>query len=423
MKQRKNNSQWNKRIAGVICFLLLLAVLPVQIVQAASATITLSTTMEEIHVGDTVEVELTIRADATIGDFEAFLSYDETIFEFYSAASCITGGAGFLKVADIGASPSQQDRTYRMYFKALTQGECEIALYDRPIVYGYTDGLEMSVTGFSKTFSVLPAADASDNNLLSAFHIVDNRAKTVHFSPDFSSDVTEYTATVPLSSEMLIVSAIAEDEGAEVEVSGGHILEIGENTVTVTVKAEDGSQRIYTILVHRLEQDEEEKKEEPEETPEALEFSMTPGISLKETEQQVLVTEYHTYTVCEKPEEFILPDGYVQTTLMLNEIQVPAYVKQGVSAEEFLLLVLKNEAGDVNWYRYDRVEQTLQRVNEEEYIVTQVVQSDDTELKEALQQYKVQQVALIFVVALLFGICLVLLLAIVWLCIRRRNRG
>ncbi len=421
MKQRKNKKQWNKWIAGVISFWLLLAALPVQAVQAASATITLSTETEEIHVGDTVEVELTIRADATIGDFEAFLSYDDTIFEFYSAASCITGGAGFLKVADIGASPSQQDRTYRMFFKALAQGECEIALFDRPIVYGYTDGVEMSVTGFSKTFSVLSAADASDNNLLSALHIVDNKARTVTLSPVFSSETEEYQATVPVSSELLIVSAIAEDELANVEINGGKTLELGENEVSVTVTAENGSERVYKIQVFRSEED--VKKEESEITPIPPQITLSPGVTLEETEEQVLVTEYHTYTVCEKPEEFTLPDGYVQTTLMLQGVQVSAYAKQGASAEEFLLLVLKNEAGDVNWYRYDRVEQTLQRVNEEEYIVTQVVQSNDEGLQKALQQYKVQQVALIFAVALLFGICLVLLITIVWLCIRRRNRG
>ena len=127
-------------MAGVIMFLLLLAVVPAKNVEAASATITLSTDTEEIHAGDTVEVKLTISADATIGDFEAFLSYDDTIFEFYSAASCITGGAGFLKVSDIGASPSAQERTYRIWFTALTQGECEVALYERPVVYCYTDG-------------------------------------------------------------------------------------------------------------------------------------------------------------------------------------------------------------------------------------------------------------------------------------------
>ena len=79
--KKRNQQKWNKWIAGVMTFLLLLAVLPVQNVQAASATITLSTEEEEIHVGDTVEIKLTIRADATIGDFEAFLSYDDEIFK------------------------------------------------------------------------------------------------------------------------------------------------------------------------------------------------------------------------------------------------------------------------------------------------------------------------------------------------------
>lgn len=402
--------------------LLLLAAIPDRTVWAASATITLSTDTEEIRVGDKVEVKLTISADATIGDVEAFLSYDDTVFEFYSAASCITGGAGFLKVSDIGASPSVQDRTYRIYFTALTQGMCEVALYDRPIVYCYTDGTEMSVNGMSKTFHVRPAADASDNSRLSALYLVDNRTEKVVLTPAFAPETKEYFSAVPYESEMLIVSAIAEDSKADVEVSGGKNLALGNNEVQVTVTAEDGSETVYKILVYRSEF--EEKKEEPVIEPELPEPTIVPGIVFEQTEEQVLVTEYHTYTVCEKPEDFVLPDGYVQTTLLLNGLQVPAYVKQGESAEEFLMLVLKNEAGEVNWYRYDRVEQTLQRINEEEYNVIQVVQSNDEGLREALNKYEVQQVALMTAVALLAGICLLLLIVVLGLCIiRRRNRG
>lgn len=407
---------------------LLLAVIPVQTVEAASATITLTTDMAEIHAGDTVEVKLTISADATIGDFEAFISYDDTIFEFYSAASCITGGAGFLKVSDIGASPSAQERTYRIWFKALTQGECEVALYDRPIVYCYTDGAEMSVTGVSKTFQVLPAFDASDNSSLSALYIVDNRPATVSLSPAFSAEITDYQAVVPFEADMLIVSAIAADSLANVEVTGGKNLELGNNKVQITVTAENGTKTIYKINVYRAEYVEEPEEpvvdtsQNPEVSKEPV-ITIAPGIVFEKTEEQVLVTEYHTYTVCEKPESFTLPDGYVQTTLMINEIQVSAYVKQGETQEEFLLLVLKNEAGEVNWYRYDRIEQTLQRVNEEEYMVTQVIQSNDESLKTAIQEYQMHQSLLTFAVALLFGICLLLLMIILWLCIRRKNRG
>lgn len=429
--KKKNRQKPNKWMAGVIMFLLLLAVVPAKNVEAASATITLSTDTEEIHAGDTVEVKLTISADATIGDFEAFLSYDDTIFEFYSAASCITGGAGFLKVSDIGASPSAQERTYRIWFTALTQGECEVALYERPVVYCYTDGAEMSVTGVNKIFTVLPSFSASDNNYLSALYLVDNQPKTVELNPAFSQEIQTYQGVVPYEASMVIVSAIAEDTSAGVKVEGGKNLEIGNNEVLITVTAENGSQRVYTVHITRAEYvaeptavpDIPDNPAVPTETPSEPVLTLKPGILFGTKEEQVLLTEYHTYTPCEKPESMTLPDGYVQTTLMINERQVEAYAKQGENPEEFLLLVLKNDAGEVNLYRYDRVEQTLQRVKEEEYVITQVIESNDEDLKEAVAEYQVYQSILTFAVAFLTGVCLVLLLVILWLCIRRKNRG
>ncbi len=421
--KNKQRGIWNKAVVGVIGLLLLLAVVPARTAHAASATITLSSETEEIHAGDIVEVKLTIRADATIGDFEAFLSYDDTIFEFYSATSCITGGAGFLKISDIGASPSAQDRTYHIFFRALTQGECELALYDRPIVYGYTDGAEMSVNGMSKLFTVLPSITASGNSSLAALHLVDNQPQTVSLSPAFSPEIVSYYSTVAYESDMIIVSAIAEDSAACVEVSGGKNLAVGNNEVAVTVTAENGSRTVYTIYVYRSEWKQKEENENPKaETGQEPVISLTPGISFQQ-EEAVFVTEYHTYTVCDKPDSFTLPDHYIQTTLLIDEIQVPAYTKQGEARSEFLLLVLKNDAGEVNWYRYDRLEQTLQRVNEDEYIVTQVVESNDNSLKEAIHEYQMHQSMLTFAVALLCGICLVLLMVILVLCIRRRNRG
>lgn len=417
MKHKKNGQKWNKIITGVVVFCLLLLVIPVVSVQAASATITLSTEAEEIRVGDTVEVQLMIAADAVIGDFEAFLSYDDTIFEFYSAASCISGGAGMLKIADIGASPSQQDRVYRIYFQALEQGECEVALYNRPVVYSYSDGIEMSVTGFSKTFTVKPSNDASSDSSLSALYLVDDLAQSIVLTPMFSPEVKTYHTTVGYSSKTLILSAISTDSNAKVEVLGGKELVVGTNEVVITVIAEDGSETVYTIFVQRLE---ENKNTEEVEIPEVI---IESGMTSETIEEMVWLTQYHKYMVCEKPKDFIIPDGYVTTILMIEEAQITAYVKEEDTQEEFLLLTLKNEAGEVNWYRYDRIEQTLQRVCEKEYIVTQIVQQNDEELQEALLQYEIQQKGLIIVVAMLSGITLVLLMVILWLCIRRRNRG
>jgi len=205
-----------------------------------------------------------------------------------------------------------------------------------------------------------------------------------------------------------------------VEVAGGKNLNPGNNEVLITVTAEDGSASLYTIHVYRAETPEEVPEEE---TPENAVIPAETGIVLTKEGEQILVSEYHTYTVCEKPEDFTVPDGYVQASLFMDGLTIPAYTKQGENPEEFLLLILRNEEGETNWYRYDRVEQTLQRVNESEYVITQHIQNNEEAYEAAIQEYEAHQSMLTFAVALLFGICLVLLTVIVWLCIRRKNRG
>ena len=243
---------------------------PVFPVQAASATVTVSSTNTEIHVGDTVEVILTIKADTPIGDFECHLYYDDSVFEFLEAPSCIKGGAGSLRVSDIGASRSEQERSYKLIFNAKEKGECRVEIYGRPIVYGYSDGTEMSVTAFSKTFLVYPSYLASADSFLSALHLVDSRIKTVALTPVFSPETTTYYASVPYEADSLIVSAIARDtEHATVQVFGDGELLCGTNEVRIAVTAEDGSSTEYLVYLYRAEP-------EPTETPEPTE---QPGIT------------------------------------------------------------------------------------------------------------------------------------------------
>ena len=50
---------------------------------------------------------------------------------------------------------------------------------------------------------------------------------------------------------MVIVSAIAEDSLADVKVEGGKNLEVGINETFITVTAENGSNRVYTVYINR----------------------------------------------------------------------------------------------------------------------------------------------------------------------------
>ncbi|MBP1991618.1 cadherin-like beta sandwich domain-containing protein [Paenibacillus eucommiae] len=69
---------------------------------------------------------------------------------------------------------------------------------------------------------------------------------------DFASGTLTYEWDVPNVTTAVVVTGIAEDETAKVEVTGGSTLVVGENTVTVKVTAEDGTTvQTYTVKVVR----------------------------------------------------------------------------------------------------------------------------------------------------------------------------
>ena len=76
-------------------------------------------------------------------------------------------------------------------------------------------------------------------------------------SPEFNKDVIEYYLVVGLETEEIKVDAIAEDAKATVAISGNKNLEEGENKLQIVVKAEDGTTKVYTIMVIRSNEAEE----------------------------------------------------------------------------------------------------------------------------------------------------------------------
>lgn len=72
-------------------------------------------------------------------------------------------------------------------------------------------------------------------------------------TPDFDKDVTEYYLVVDLSVEQVKVTAKPVDTNAKVTVTGNKNLEEGENTITINVKAEDGTTKKYYIYVTKID--------------------------------------------------------------------------------------------------------------------------------------------------------------------------
>lgn len=73
---------------------------------------------------------------------------------------------------------------------------------------------------------------------------------------EFDKNTNEYKITVKNNVTTLDIRALAEHYGARVKITGNDGFEVGENTVIVTVTAENGSTREYKIIVNK-----EEKKQ------------------------------------------------------------------------------------------------------------------------------------------------------------------
>lgn len=95
---------------------------------------------------------------------------------------------------------------------------------------------------------VAPAGDGSPNNKLSGLG-----AEGYSLTPSFSRDTESYNLIVDTSVSSITVTASAADSRASVTGTGTVALQGGSNDITVTVTAQNGSTRIYTI--HVVKQD------------------------------------------------------------------------------------------------------------------------------------------------------------------------
>ncbi|MBQ8549400.1 MAG: cadherin-like beta sandwich domain-containing protein [Lachnospiraceae bacterium] len=381
--------------------------------QAAMASIDLQTESDTVRVGDEFEVTLWINVQpaegespqaAIIGDFEAYLIYNADVMEFVTAPSCITGGAGMLRIADMGADASVGSRKYVIRFRAIARGVSDVSLDSRPIVYTYGMDEAMSVSSNVLTLAVEAAQDASDNANLSALKVSPGK-----LSPAFATTVREYEVTVPYETEMLVVSALTEDENAVVGVNGSTGLQVGRNTVVVTVTAENGTEKRYYLYVTR-----EKEAPEPTKAPEKPEpVGFEKGLHASQTEGGILLSFGGSYKVSEEDSAYVAPTGYEETVLYVDGIRIKAYVKRDTPDVDFYVLVLEDELGVSGYYRYDREQQTLQRYDESRIELRQVVEEDNTALYETLDKYKSQQVFLLFTLAMFLALCVLLLLIVV----------
>ena len=442
----------------------------------------LSVSSSSVAVGKTVKVTVSMPS----GYFGTVVisSSDEGVLS--------NGGDGVANIGDAAGYPTSQSFS----FTAKAVGSCTIKAYCT--VVGDAEGNDAGgvITGASTKVTVTSASSNNDSN--SNKDNKDNSGSNTGndsnankdnenkeekkssnaslgslvisagtLSPEFSAATKDYTATVDYSCSSLAVTANPADSKASVtSVTGNDSLEVGENTVSVVVTAEDGSTSTYNIVVTRRAEDDPENADKqdnwkkfdingtewtmvndiPEDVvPEGFEHSKTVidgleyntlrgtfgditlvylqsesgnGLFVYDAAQNtayefVRINSESHFIVVLLPKVDNVPEGYNEISLSIEGKGVAtAYQTKGEKSDDqtkdFYLVYAMNDNGESGWYTYDSVDGTYMRTELSTPTVAQ--EENDTTKSELVPGIANKYLVLAAILVLVIFILLLLLI-------------
>lgn len=445
----------------------------------------LSVSSSSVAVGKTVKVTVSIPS----GYFGTVVisSSDEGVLS--------NGGDGVANIGDAAGYPTSQSFS----FTAKAAGSCTIKAYCT--VVGDAEGNDAggTITGASTKVTVTSASSNNDSN--SNKDNKDNSGSNTGndsnankdnenkeekkssnaslgslvisagtLSPEFSAATKDYTATVDYSCSSLAVTANPADSKASVtSVTGNDSLEVGENTVSVVVTAEDGSTSTYNIVVTRRAEDDPENADKqdnwkkfdingtewtmvndiPEDVvPEGFEHSKTVidgleyntlhgtfgditlvylqsesgnGLFVYDAAQNtayefVRINSESHFIVVLLPKVDDVPEGYNEISLSIEGKGVATAYQTKVEksddqTKDFYLVYAINDNGESGWYTYDSVDGTYMRTELSTPTVAQ--EENDTTKSELVPGIANKYLVLAAILVLIIIILALLLLVVI----------
>lgn len=286
-----------KIVSGLIICILLISCVAFNI-SAAGTTISLSKTKPQVN--DTLSITVTLSAEEDISAIGFSLNYNPDVIRFENGDSC-TGGAGIVRVVKPISEIGKKKVSVTLNFTAIKSGSSTIQVTEAM----YASSAEHGIAGASATLTVSDAAKPGVATLKSLS--ISNGTLT----PGFSTGRTSYTAKVKYEATTCKVYATATDTKATVAVGGKEALAVGKNTRTVTVTAQNGTQKTYTIVITRLKEGEE------------LDGETKPEDNTDEPEKSTVIDGVK-YLLATDLSGFTLPNGFKANTVTYGETEVAA---------------------------------------------------------------------------------------------------
>lgn len=240
-----------KILIGAIIVLILNLMLPIS-VSAASASASL-TGPGTVRAGDKITLSFNLNGNGIFGA-SGTLSYDSSQLTLSGISQKIGSpwavefnGNNFVAYDNNLSNPINGNKalfTATFQIKSVAPGtKINIFYTDVTASDGTTDANVGTVS-----YSATVAEPLSGANKLTGLTV-----SNATISPAFNADTTAYTAKVPFSISKLDIKTTAEDK-ATVSINNPNLIPSGTTTISITVTAENGAKKTYTIKVTR-EQD------------------------------------------------------------------------------------------------------------------------------------------------------------------------
>lgn len=287
--------------SAVLSIAAIMLIISAAVFPASAENAVLSFSSQKPSVGQSVTVTVTFNPGAKIYSADFSLSYNPDILT-YESATCTANAAGGGIVKAAPTLTGETKVSYKFTFTAKKSGSSNITVSGG--VYGFEETENYNV-GASATLTVSDAAKPGVATLKSLS--ISNGTLT----PGFSTGRTSYTAKVKYEVTTCKVYATATDGKATVAVGGKEALEVGKNTRTVTVTAQNGTQKTYTIVITRLKEGEE------------LDGETKPEDNTDESEKSTVIDGVK-YLLATDLSGFALPNGFKANTVTYGETEVAA---------------------------------------------------------------------------------------------------
>ena len=287
-----------------------------------AASISMSASTGNVIVGNTFTVTVTVgnvgQSAGQVGSWQYCVDYNSTNLTLTSPSSpCSSGTVG-------------DSTTSKYTFKANNVAQNTIGL-NGVLLYDYETEQPMEVSKGSvkvnadfkdATKQINDNTNLSGNNNLRLLEVTDYT-----ITPQFSKDVTEYSLDVPGDVEKVQINAFLEDKTATITPIDFVDLNEGANKFSVTVTAQNGKKKTYTITITRAE-----------------------------ANPIIVKVDGKEYKVVTKEGALEIPAGYTSTTIKIDDKDVVAYKNEQTG---IIVVVLKDQDSNMNYFMYKDGEYTL----------------------------------------------------------------